>query len=78
MQTTTIRFEKHGVQLLVDRVERAAFLMDYENAEHLGVFDVCGSVLLWHGLLSCPGFDDVPRDIVDTVRSMICHQGART
>ena len=68
MQTTTIRFEKHGIQLLVDRVERTAFLMDYENAEHLGAFDV------WFGdVFYYPTSDGiVPLDVVDTVRSMLC------
>lgn len=72
MQTTTIQFEKHGIIVLVDRVERTAFLMDYENVEHLGAFEVASGFLRWHGI-GCRS--SAPADIVDTVRSMLCPKG---
>ncbi len=68
MQTTKIHFKNHGIELLVDRVEKTAFLMDYENVEHLGAFDVASGFLRWHGL-ACRS--DVPTEIIDTVRSML-------
>ena len=71
MQTTKIRFENHGVELLVDRVEQTAFLMDYENVEFLGMFDVASGFLRWHGL-ACRS--DVPTEIIDTVRTMLLPQ----
>ena len=74
MKTTNIDFRKHGINLLVDRQVRAAFLMDYENLDFLGSFDVHEGQLFYH-----PTSEGVvPQDIVDTVRSMLCHQGART
>ncbi|KKK78388.1 hypothetical protein LCGC14_2844080 [marine sediment metagenome] len=68
MQTTIIRFENHGIQLLVDRVEKTAFLMDYEDAEFLGMFDSDDGVLRWGGFV-CRS--EVPLEIEQTVRSML-------
>ena len=75
MQTTTMQFEKHGIEILVDRVERTAFLMDYENVKFLGAFDASSGFLRWGGF-DC--LSNVPVEIVDTVRSMICHRGVKT
>ena len=75
MKTTTIQFENHGIQLLVDRVDKTAFLMDYENAEHIGAFDAGSGFLRWYGV-DCRS--DVPTEIIDTVRSMLFPRGART
>lgn len=67
MVVSTIQFPALNCQLLVDRPERCAFVMDYNNADHLGMFQVVNGDLLWHPI----GDVDAPEPIVLVVQSMI-------